>query len=134
MFKTAMAGLAAIGMYAAAAERGMNPFGAIAISLGMACANMYIYNWIERMDREYEERKRCQRKRAKRAAEYGEYRPKRTSNRDTYARYAKGDTVSNIVVVAGKGNTTLNTASKKPIRKVCGALSYDYYKDRSDME
>lgn len=137
MFKATMASFAAIGVYAAATERGMNPFGAIAVSVGMACVSMYVYCWIERMDKEHEERKKCQRRRVQRATGYGEYRPKRTSNRDTYARYATANTAekantSNIVVVAGKGNIGSSTVSKKPIRKVCGALSYDYYRENKE--
>lgn len=134
MFNVAMASFTAIGIYAAATERGMNPFGAIAVSVGMACVSMYIYNTIERMDREYEERKKCQRKRVQRAGGSGERPKKRTSNRATYARYATANTeerknVSNITVVAGKGNVGSSIVSRKPIRKVCGALSYDYYRN-----
>lgn len=141
MKKTIIVALAAIGIYAKYTECGTNAFVAVALSLGMACCVCYSYNSIENMERKYaeRERKRCQRERVTNATDFGKYQNKRTSNRDTYARYAKGNSeektnVSNITMVAGKGNCGSSTVSKKPIRKVCGALSYDYYRNRSEQE
>lgn len=132
MFKIMMSALVAVAFYTNVTERGLGASLSLIIAVAAAMAAYYIYVKFEEMEAEFERRQRrriCRRNNARCATEYGGYRTG-TSNRHTYARYAQENSDEPVNVSdtkdtrAGQGSDT-----RLPIRKVCGVLSYDYYKN-----
>lgn len=142
MIKVIMTALVAIAFFATATERGFSPVSALIMGAGAALGMYYIYLKIEELEAQYEKRhsrcvkrkiKKCRRQAAAEdalsAKSGGTYRSGQ-SNRSTYARYARlsSDMPEKDLSSAMGTRVKRDSATALPIRKVCGVLSYDYYR------
>lgn len=124
-----MSALVAIAFFATATEHELSPWAALAIALSAAVGMHYIYVKLEEMECEYEKRRRrrCRGKNVQFAADGGRCQTRHVTG-NTYACYVPGNTDKPVRLSDTKDvRSTSDTATRSPIRKVCGVLSYDYY-------